>query len=127
MAAAYVDTSCLVTIALGERGAAGAKRLLEDFDEWISSNLLEAEFRAALTREGVAFDVGLLGGIGWVFPDRPLRAEIGRVLSTAYVRGADCWHLATALYVTDGKADMAFLTLDERQRGAALALGFELA
>ena len=40
MKAAYVDTSCLVAIAFGEKGAASLGRRLEGFDELFSSNLL---------------------------------------------------------------------------------------
>ena len=41
------------------------------------------------------------------------------------LRGADLWHVATALYVA-GEADrLCFVTLDQRQRDAAAALGFQ--
>ena len=60
----------------------------------------------------------------WVHPVRPLSLEIARVLQTGYVRGADCWHLATALYVAHDAANLVFLTLDQRQREIAKALGF---
>jgi len=50
---AYVDTSCLVAIAFEEPGAdAVAARLLR-FDRRFSSNLLEAELRSTLLREGL--------------------------------------------------------------------------
>jgi hypothetical protein len=58
-----------------------------------------------------------------VFPDRPLGPEIVRVLEAGYARGADVWHLATALYLADDPADLPFLTLDVRQRELARALG----
>lgn len=121
---AYVDTSCLVAIALGERGAVALQRRLSTFDIFVASNLLEAELRAALVREGVDAEPDLLVAISWVLPDRPLHAEIRRVLATGYLRGADCWHVATALYVADDPGEMAFLTLDGKQGDVAHSLGF---
>lgn len=124
MNVAYVDTSCLVAIAFGERGASALARRLDGFDELISANLLEAELRAAFVREDVDPHPDSLAALSWVVPDRPLHAEIARVLAAGYVRGADCWHLAAALYVAREPAEISFLTLDERQRGVARKLGF---
>lgn len=124
MTVAYVDTSCLVAVALGERGAAAVARRLRTFDRLISANLLEAELRAAYRREQLDGEAEALGVITWVIPDRPLGDEIRRVLETGYLRGADCWHLAAALYVAEDPATMAFVTLDTAQRRAARVLGF---
>ena len=55
---------------------------------------------------------------------RPLSEQIARVLEAGYVRGADCWHLATALYIAPDPGEIVFLTLDHRQRDIAKALGF---
>ena len=125
MKVGYVDTSCLVAIAFGERGAAPVRRRLASFDRLVAANLLEAELRCAFAREGVAFDETILGQISWIVPDRPLHAEIARVLEAGYVRGADCWHLASALYLAEDPAAISFLTLDGRQREVAKAVGFE--
>lgn len=122
---AYVDASCLVAVAFGERGAAALARRLATFDELLSSTLLEAELRAAFVREGVAPDPESLGSLSWIVPDRPLHAEISRVLASGYLRGADCWHVATALYVADDPSAITFLTLDNKQRDVASALGFK--
>ena len=126
MKAAYVDTSCLVAIAFDEpQGAEVASRLGEQ-DILLSSNLLEAEFRAALARESADLDETLFSWITWVLPDRPLSVEITRVLRSAYVRGGDLWHLSTAIYVTTDPGDLTFLTLDRRQAEVAEALGFRV-
>jgi len=122
--AAYVDTSCLVAIAFDEPERTEVASRLGEHDMLLSSNLLEAEFRAALARESADLDEALFSWITWVLPDRPLSAEITRVLGTAYLRGADLWHLSTAIYVTSDSADLTFLTLDQRQREVAEALGF---
>jgi predicted nucleic acid-binding protein len=124
MAVAYVDTSCLVAIAFGEPGGTAIGRRLAKFDDLISSNLLEAELRSVFRRENAELDGDLLAAVSWVVPDRPLSPEIDRVLSAGHVRGADCWHLATALYVAEDPSTMTFLTLDDRQKTAAASLGF---
>ena len=124
MRIAYLDSSCLVAIAFGERGAAALARRLTSFDELVASNLLEAELRASFVRERVEVDSALLAGLSWIIPDRPLTPEIARVLDAGYLRGADCWHLATALYLAEDPAVLDFLTLDERQGQVAHVLGF---
>ncbi|HET7712771.1 MAG TPA: hypothetical protein VFL80_12635, partial [Thermoanaerobaculia bacterium] len=62
--------------------------------------------------------------ISWVYPDRPLTSEITLVLDEGYVRGADLWHLAAALFV-DPHRQIGFLTLDARQRQISDQLGFK--
>ena len=125
MKVAYVDTSCLVAVTFGESGASALTRRLKTFDELLSSNLLEAELRAVFVRERIPADSRLPFPISWVLPDRPLTAEIARVLAAGYVRGADCWHLATALYLAEEPEAITFVTADERQRTIARALGFQ--
>lgn len=125
MKGAYVDTSCLVAIAFAEAGAASVIRRLAPFDALYSSNLLEAELYAALQRERVSPDSTVLDRIGWVIPDRPLHVEITRVLQAGHVRGADCWHLASALYLAQDPGELSFLTLDTRQWSVARKLGFQ--
>jgi predicted nucleic acid-binding protein len=122
--AAYLDTSCLIAVAFDEPGARGIGEELEDFDALLSSNLLEAELRAAFVREGVEDGSLLLTWLTWVLPDRSLGPEIASVLRAGYLRGADAWHLATALYLAETPADLPFLTLDARQQQIAAALGF---
>jgi predicted nucleic acid-binding protein len=124
VAFAYVDTSCLVAIAFGEKGATALARSLDGFDELFASNLLEAELRATFKREGVIVDQDILSAVSWVVPDRPLSREISTVLEAGPVRGADCWHLATALFLAEDPSEIAFLTLDSRQKAVAKALGF---
>lgn len=124
MSVAYVDTSALVAIAFDESGAAACARRLDSFSRLVSSNLLEAELRAVFAREGHRFAPSLVSGIEWVLPDRPLAREFETALQAGYLRGAELWHVATALYVAPEPRDMAFITLDGRQRTVASALGF---
>ncbi len=124
MAVAYVDTSCLVAIAFGERGATALARRLARFEDLLSATLLEAELRATFRREGIPGDPSLLRAVSWIVPDRPLSPEISRVLQVGYIRGPDCFHLATALYL-GYPGSLTFLTLDERQQAVAAGLGFK--
>ena len=125
MRLAYIDSSCLVAIAFAEPGWEQVARRRRTMDRLFASNLLEAELRSALAREGVSADpAGLLSGITWVYPNRPLTGELGRVLGEGYVKGADLWHLACALFLAPDPTDLAFLTLDKRQEEVAHKLGF---
>lgn len=107
------------------RSAVALTRRLNGFDELVSANLLEAELRSVYARERVPIDSPLPFSIAWILPDRPLTDEIARVLAAGYVRGADCWHLATALYLAKDAASLAFVTADQRQETVARALGFQ--
>jgi predicted nucleic acid-binding protein len=125
MRLAYVDTSCLVAIAFAEAGATKVAGRLERMDRLFASNLLEAELRSALAREGLSSDPAeLLSGLTWVYPNRPLSGEFERIAVEGYVKGADLWHLACALFLAPEPKDLAFLTLDKRQEAVARKLGF---
>lgn len=121
---AYVDSSFVVALAFEESGANDLNARLESYADVASSNLLEAELAAAFRREGKRFDGRGLHQIRWVMPARPLTIELERVFGAGCLRGADAWHIACALYVTDSPADLAFLTLDSKQRDVATQLGF---
>jgi PIN domain nuclease of toxin-antitoxin system len=127
MNVAYVDASALVAIVFGEAGATATIRQLDTFDELFSSNLLEAELMASLAREQVSLQLDSLSWISWVLPDRPLTAEFSRVLAAGYLRGADLWHMACALYLADDPGAVSFVTLDKQQRTVARTLGFKVA
>ena len=126
MKLAYLDTSCLVAVALGEEGAADVAEHLRGYDFLAASNLLEAELRSVLAREQVEEDPSpLLEGIAWVHPDRALSSELQDVVRQGYVRGADLWHLACASFLRRKLSSLEFLTLDKTQDRVARALGFE--
>ena len=90
----------MTAIPFGEPGADALAARLDKFTRLVSSNLLEAELRATFTREKLDFPENAVAGIDWILPDRPLAPELGAVHETGYLRGADLWHLANALYVT---------------------------
>ena len=124
MTVAYLDTSALVAIAFREPGAEAMARRLNEFTSMLSSNLLEAELRSAYFRERRRFEADRVSRVEWVMPTRPLSPEISVVLDAGYMRGADVWHMATALYVAPDPSKMYFVTLDKRQRATASVLGF---
>jgi predicted nucleic acid-binding protein len=120
---AYVDTSVIVAVTLGERGAKTLLRKLRAY-QLVAAPLLEAEWRSACHRSDVAADAAQLREIAWVVPPGSLGDALDRVFAVGYVRGADAWHLATALYLTPQPGELTFLTLDARQRSIAERLGF---
>ena len=124
MNVAFVDSSCLVAIALGEPGAKATARRLAGYDVLLASGLLEAELIAACTREQLRTPSA--ASLSWVFPSRRLTAELERVFNSGYLRGADAWHLACALYVSPNPAELSFETLDLAQRKVARSLGFQV-
>ena len=125
MSLAYVDTSCLVAIAFDDPGATGLAARLQRFDRLFASNLLEAELRSALTREGVdGREDSALSWLTWIYPNRPLTAEFARITALGYLKGADLWHLASALFLASDAKRLTFVTLDKRQKDVAAKLGF---
>ena len=68
MSIAYVDTSVLTASVFDEPGAATYAQRLDEFVCLISSNLLEAELRAAFAREKLLFQEGAIAGIEWILP-----------------------------------------------------------
>lgn len=69
--------------------------------------------------------VHLLARIGWILTHRPLSPEMEAALRAGNLRGADLWHVASALYAAPEPGAIAFCTLDRRQAKVAAALGFQ--
>lgn len=113
-----MDTSALVAVVLSQPGASQVRRVLNTLDAIASSNFLEAELCAVAMREGVSTKSlqSVLDAVDWIVPDRPLSAEIAQVLRAGYLRGADLWHIASALYLAPSPGEIAFLTLHIPQR-----------
>jgi predicted nucleic acid-binding protein len=124
VATAYIDSSCIVALVLREPSARRVTGLLRPFTRLVSSNLLEAEVRAALGRERIAATSEIFAGIDWILPERPLGAELERISALGTLRGADLWHVACALHLDPSARELAFVTLDLPQRKVAAAAGF---
>ena len=67
----------------------------------------------------------LLDRISWVHTHRPLSREMKAALDAGNLRGADLWHIATALYAAPVPGAISFVTLDRRQARVAATLGFQ--
>lgn len=122
----YLDSSCLVAVALEQPGHVRLTRNVRSLEVRFSSGLLEAELRSALLREEASTDVAaVLSEIEWICPERPLSGEITTVLNAGRLKGADLWHVACALFLGQRFGEpISFLTLDERQREVSAELGF---
>ena len=127
MSTAYIDTSVLIAIETCQPNSDVYEEQIGKFERIVSSNLLEAEYRSVCRRERRAPSIFRLNKIDWIIPTRPLTQELNSVLAAGYLRGADLWHVATAIYaVTISTIEMAFLTLDNRQRYVASTVGFDV-
>ena len=127
LATAYVDASALLAVALREPSAPLIAQRLETFDLLASASLLDAETRSAFAHYGMDIAGALPYTIEWIYPDRPLTAEIVTALRVGYLRGADLWHIAVALYLDATiSSELVFITLDERQRAVAAGLGLPI-
>ena len=122
---AYVDTSAVLAIEFDEVNAPYAIERIDRASKLVSSNLMEAELRSAMRRQGIELDPKIISDVGWVHPDRPLTLEFEVALRAGYLRGADLWHVAVALYVSPDPSQISFVTLDGRQRKVAQELGFQ--
>jgi hypothetical protein len=122
--AAFVDTSWVTAITLSQPGHERLARILDGFDRAFAAGLLEAELWSVCRREGVEPDADVVSGLAFVLPERSLLPEVEQVLKAGYLRGADLWHLANALYLSREPRELAFLTVDRRQGEIAAALGF---
>ena len=127
MRAAYLDTSFLLAILFDEPGASALRRTLGRYGRVFSSDLLTAETLSAAVRERLEVGAVMtaLEAVALVLPHRSLDREIQEVLAQGYLRGADAWHVACALFLADAaRSELAFLSRDAAQRRVARGLGF---
>ena len=126
----YVDTSAVLALLFREPGGLTVRRHLKSQAHVLSSVLIIAEVLSALSREGIALDAAdaLLESLELVATDEWLKAECEEVLKTGHLRGANLWHVATALKVVGDfpRENMVFLTLDVSQGAVAKKLGFHV-
>lgn len=126
---AYVDTSIIVAILLKEPDYKDHLEILDGYETIVSSNLLEAELFSTVKREKLAFDlaVNYLENISILFPTEKFQTYFQQILNISYLRGADLFHLATALWFAGEKRkDLTFISLDEKQYLVAKRLGFSV-
>lgn len=126
----YLDTSAWIAWKFEQTGQNLFKRVSLAEDTVVSSTLLAAEYIAFLKRieklNVVRFEEEL-GFISWLYPASPLLDRCLEGVKDTALKGADLYHLATALWFTDGLNDeIEFLSCDIDQRRAAKALGFKV-
>lgn len=123
----YVDSSIIVSILFAESGHQKYRRLLGRAEDVFSSYLLEAEILSAVVREKLpiklAFDI--LDSVSLVMPERSMTSEYRKIFAKGYCKGADAFHIATALYLEPEAKSLVFLTADKVQAKIAKSLGFQ--
>lgn len=129
MTAAYIDTSALVAVALQQEGWQRVTPHLAAHGKLHASELLLAELLSVAMREDVVPNVLLapFEAITVIIPNRSIVPELNTVAAGGYLRGADLWHLACALYLSPNPKELFFLTCDGKQRAVAKRLGFRVA
>jgi hypothetical protein len=104
---AYADTSYLLAITFGEPGSSRLACRLAQFDVLLSSNLLEAEFKSALSREGVEGETGDRHPDTWL--SRELRMNIStrihwiRVLVGGFLAEASVFAVVIPVFMISGQ------------------------
>lgn len=127
---AYIDTSALVAVQFGEAERSRILAVMRSHDELVSSSLLCAEMLATLRRANlpIASADQLLGRVAQLAPPDDLRIECEQALAVGSLRGADLWHVASALRLAGRhRKRLTFCTLDDAQRAVAAGLGFPVA
>lgn len=119
MATAYVDTSALGRVLLGEPDATAVLRELAAFEIRVASRLSRLELRRLALRAGLLADADrLLGGIALLPIDEGLLAA-AETVEPAGIATLDGIHLVTALRLAHGGELTAVVTYDARLAAAA--------
>ncbi len=124
----YIESSAAVKLFVDEAESEALEALCEALatagEPLVSSALLETELRRAGIRLDVdpAAVVRTLDRVALLDPDRALFHEAG-ILPGEHLRSLDAVHVAAAVRA----GATTFLTYDDRQRDAALAVGLVVA
>lgn len=142
MSLAYFDSSVLLTVLLGEPRAEEASKLWLEYEEKVSSILMEAECLNGLRR--YAARVGKKIPPKWLEEKSIFLAESLSDLTAKHVDGeilsvikaerrlSDCrtldaLHVATALYFkSKNEESLALVSFDDRMRETAKKLGLDV-
>ena len=123
----YVDTSVLVSVLFNERGASFFWGTLDE-NKILSSFLTEAELYSAAKRVGVFPERvdAMLGHIEFFSPSYSLQKEYRKIYKAGYCKGADTYHLACALDLSEKIPGLQFLSADRKQTDLAKKMGLKL-
>lgn len=124
----YLDTSAWVAWKFAQQGKEVFDSVDLDKDAVVSSPLLVAEYLAFLKKSDRLADTRYeddLEFIRWIHPVDPMFESCSEVAMQTDLRGADLYHVATAVWFAEGfRKDLKFLTCDMVQRKAVRKLGF---
>jgi len=125
----YLDTSAWIAWKFAQEGQNLFKKVSLKRDSIVSSPLLVAEYVAFLRKidklKTTRFEEEL-SFIRWIYPADPLFPIYGSCRDEIALRGADFFHIATALWFCgDHTSEVCFLSCDGDQTKAAKSLGFQ--
>ena len=137
---AYAESSAILAWLLGERREAAVRRALAGAERIVASTLTALECARALSRGAVtsrlraADELAALQLLERVSATWVTLEMTGRVVDRARgrfpeepVRTLDALHLATAVMFHEARGALTMVSLDERIRRNAAALGFRVA
>ena len=121
MSILYVDTSVVAALLFAEKNYKDVNKRLNQADRIVSSHLMIAK------REDISFDDidQYLQYFDIAVPDRTLQAEVISILEQTYCRGADAFHIATAIYLDPKMEKLKFYSFDKQQLVAAKNIGLK--
>lgn len=120
----YIDSSVVVASLFDELPS--NQRFMGSSEKFLSSFLMESEVLSAAKREGLDLDLVTkeLKKISFVRTES-LLIQLSEIFKVGYLRGADAYHLATAMWIQGKHSGLKFYTLDKRQKEVASTLGFK--
>ena len=125
---AYIDTSVFINVLLSQQGYKYFHTIMKRCKKLLSSPLIEAEVLTTCQREN--FDqkqaIEALKEITLCFVEKSLIEKYEMILKECNLKGADAYHLATALYLDPSREFLHFLTDDLKQKEAAKKKGFKI-
>jgi predicted nucleic acid-binding protein len=123
---AYVDTSVLGRVLLGESDGGAIRRDLQRFERRIASRLLGVELRRVGRREGALEDAERLLENVVLLPIDERTLTAAEAVPPSTVGTLDAIHLATALRLAAADELDALMTYDKQLANAAREHGIEV-
>lgn len=122
----YIDSSVLLGMLFDDQETEFLKKM--PAAQTVSSHLLEAEVLSACFRDNIETHkaVSLLNEIDLITLDRSLVGEYNLIFQSGYLKGADAFHLACALFLDPTCKNLTFVTADKPQAIIAKKLGFKI-
>lgn len=129
MAFAYADTSALVAVQFAEPTRSAYLRVFRAQRRLVTTTLAQAELWATMIREQEPLDSTdrLLQRLEIFVPPDDLASECREALSVGYLRGADLWHVASAMRLAGKhRKQLTFCTGDAQQAKIAGQVGLSV-